>query len=326
MSKNNSKKEFLFAIFLKNNKEILERELGVSIKDIHLEKWFKNRRVDMNCITQDGNRLLVELQMDFHSYKGHERQVKQLVDVVEEGEKTIIIYAMLEFREEVISELTNSILQYSEKNLELIFLKIDYRVLDILKEINELNEVNRLKELRRLKDTDKLFAGKKGIKLYNDFMAVGKVEENDKIYSYEEKLLINIVKRLREDCSEISTNVYQYKNVNGNNFILGSGYEDITYKVACDRRARVSIELCFNGKMKRIFHEFLKNKDFLNNEFNFILKFDERYEKIGTYYPVTWFITERELMIKRFCRDVKAYLIGFNVHIKRSIEQIKNNM
>jgi hypothetical protein len=55
----------------------------------------------------------------------------------------------------------------------------------------------------------------------------------------------------------------------------------------------------------------------LQNEFNFALKFNDKFTKIGTYYPISWFYTDKELKINRFCIDGKSYLLVFNKHIKR---------
>ena len=91
ISKNNSKKEFLFAIFLFLNKKILEEELGVGIRTIHLEKCFKNRKVDMNCIDSSGNKLLIELQMDLISNKVHLEQIQTLIDEVNEKDRKSVV-------------------------------------------------------------------------------------------------------------------------------------------------------------------------------------------------------------------------------------------
>ncbi|UZW12881.1 hypothetical protein OSC52_13585 [Clostridium pasteurianum] len=326
MSKNNSKKEFLFAIFLKKNKEIIEKEVEIKIKDIHLEKWFENRRVDINCVCETGERLLIEFQMDCTSYSEHIRQIQDLIVLSKKNEKTIIVYGMLEFKEELITELMQNIVFYSEKSLELIFLEINKDVLEQLISINKLDEIGRLKELNRLSLVDKIFTAKKGIKTYNNLIITNGTKDNDTKYTYQEELLISIAKRLREDCSKISTNVYQYKIVKNNSFLIGSGLEDIAFKISLDRKGKVGVELCFSRNKKEIFFKLLEKRDILQNEFNFILKFDERFRKIATHYPISWFHSDRELMIKRFCRDVKSYLSGFNIHLKQAVEEYRNKI
>lgn len=59
-----------------------------------------------------------------------------------------------------------------------------------------------------------------------------KAVADDNIYRWEENLLIKIAKRLREDCFDVSTNVYQYKDVKNYNYVMGAGIADkiINYK------------------------------------------------------------------------------------------------
>lgn len=324
ISKNNSKKEFLFAIFLFLNKKILEEELGVGIRTIHLEKCFKNRKVDMNCIDSSGNKLLIELQMDLISNKVHLEQIQTLIDEVNENEKTMIVYGGLELKEEMISELMLNLVLCSEKNIQLVFLKVNIKLLPILIDINNMEEVNRIKELDRLKIIEKVFVDKKGMSVYNSYKKVSAKIEN--CYSYEQELLISLIERLRLDCWDISTNVYQFKRVdNGKNFTLGSNFDDITFRVFCNRKATVGVALIFSSiKSKKIFYKLLQKKTMLDNQFNFILKFDEHYQKILSYYPISWFYCDREMMVNRLCREIRSYLIGFNNHIKQAIEDCSN--
>lgn len=325
MSKNNSKKEFLFAIFLSLNKKILEEELGVGIRTIHLEKWFKNRKVDMNCTDLNGNKLLIELQMDLISNKVHLEQIQTLIDEVNENDKTMIVYGGLELKEEMISELMRNLALCSEKNIQLIFLKVNSELLPILIDINNMEEVNRIKELDRLKIIERVFVDKKGISVYNSYKTVS--EEIENYYSYEQKLLISLIQRLRLDCWDISTNVHQFKRVdNGKDFTLGSNFDDITFRVFCNRKKTVGVALIFSSiKSKKIFYELLdKKRTILDSQFNYILKWDERYQKILSYYPISWFCCDREMMVNRLCREIRSYLIGFNNHIKQAIEDCSN--
>jgi hypothetical protein len=324
MSIRNSKKEFLFAIHISSNKEIIENELGVEIKDVYLERKFKKRKVDMNCIGKNGERILIEWQMDFGSNKEHMRQIQDLICLAEKDEKTIIVYGMLDYKDDIILELMQDVVFYSEKNIELVFLKIKKEALEILIDINSLDEPDRLKELQRLNNIQDILFDKKSIKISNN-SAIVKAVADDNIYRWEENLLIKIAKRLREDCFDVSTNVYQYKDVKNCNFVMGAGIEDINFKIACDRKKRVFIELCFYGNKKEIFYKLLDKMDTLQDEFNFILKFDDKFAKIGTYYPISTFYMDKDLMIKRFCRDVKSYLLGFNKHLKQAVEELKNN-
>jgi hypothetical protein len=320
ISKNNSKKEYLFAIFIKLNKKILEEELGVKIITIHLEKWFKNRKVDMNCIDVDGGRVLIEWQMDVSSNQTHYEQIQTLIEVANKNEKTTIVYGGLELKEEIISELMRNLVLCPEKNIQLVFLRINYDLLSILIDINNMDEINRIKELDRLKEIDKIFVDKKGISICNSKNTVSAEIEDNNI-SYEEKLIISLIKRLRVDSWDISTNVHQYKKINGG-FTLGAGFDDITFRVFCSRKRTVGIKLVLGSKKtKELFYTLLKKKDILDSEFNYILKWDELHHTISSYYPISCFYRDTQMMVNRLCREIRLYLIVFYGYLKEAIEE-----
>ena len=186
-----------------------------------------------------------------------------------------------------------------------------------------MEEINRIKELDRLKEIEKVFVDKKGISVYNNNTVPKEIDDNKIIYSYEETLLIDIIKRLRIDSWDISTNVHQFKRLDrGKNFTLGSNYDDITFRVFCNRKATVGVALIFSSiKTKKIFYKLLEKKSMLDSEFNFILKYDERYQKIISYYPISWFYCNRQIMVNRLCREIRMYLTGFHEHLKQAIKE-----
>jgi len=295
-----------------------------------MEKWFRSRKVDMSCIDIVGNRLLIEWQMDLISNKTHFEQIQTLIDEANENEKTMIVYGGLELKEDIIAELMRNVSSSFKKTIEIVFLKINSDLLPILIEINKLDEVKRIKELNRLKAIEKIFVDKKGISVYNSNKTVSAEIEDNRIidcYTYEQTLLVSLIQRLRIDSWDISTNVHQFKRVdNGKNFILGSNFQDISFLVFCNRKATVGISLIFSGiKTKKIFEKLLETKkEILNSQFNFILKWDERYQKISSYYPISWFYFDREMSVNRLCRDIKMYLRGFDKHIKQAMEECNN--
>lgn len=278
----------------------------------------------MNCVDVDGERLLIEWQMDISSNQSHYQQIETLINEADKHEKTTIVYGGLYLNEEMVSGLMKSLALSSEKNIRLVFLKINFDLLPKLIEINKMDEINRIKELDRLKEIEKIFIDKKEISICNSNSTVSAgLEDNNIIYSYEEKLLVSLIQRLRIDSWDTSTNVHQFKKVNDKGFTLGAGFEDITFRIFCNRKRTVGIKLVFGSKKtKELFYNLLKTKkEILDTEFNYILKWDERYQTIVSDYPISWFYCDREMMVNRLCREIKMYLIGFNNHLKEAIEE-----
>jgi hypothetical protein len=323
MSVNGSNKEFLFSTFLKLNQEILEEELGVKIDYIHLEKNFKTRKVDVNgAINGNKERLLIEWQTD-NSFGVHFQQVQELLSISNAHEKTTIVYGCLGAKDNMITELMQTVVFYSEKNIRLVLLTINQDIMPILQEINVIDKTLQIKELERLKTIDRIFVDKKSIEISNN-VSTNLIKEEQENMSYEEELLLSILKRLRIDSKEISVNIHRYKKLTGNNFGIGGGFQGITYKILINRNKIVGVELTFENEGKKLYYSILKNRQAIDDEFNYILKWDKKFQKIGSYYPLSWFYTEREAMVNRFSRDVKAFIIGFDNHLKNAIEEVKN--
>jgi hypothetical protein len=324
MSINGSNKEFLMSTFLKLNKEILEEELGVKIDYLHLEKNFQNRKVDMNgSINGNRERLLIEWQTD-NSYPVHFRQVQELIAISNADEKTNIVYGCFGAKDDMITELMQTVVFYAEKNIKLIFLKINSTVIPILQEINVINKTLQIKELERLKDIDRIFVDKKSIEICNS-ISTDIISDEQENMSYEEELLLSILKRLRIDSKEISVNIHRYKKLTGKNFGIGGNYGGITYKVLINKKKMVGAELTFDSEGKEIYYKLLSSKESINDEFNYTLKWHTKFEKVGVYYPISFFYTDREMMINRLCRDTRRLIISFNNYIKEIVEELKTN-
>ena len=324
MSRNGSNKEFLFATFLKLNKEIIEEKLGVKIDYLHLEKSFKTRKVDMNgLINGYKERLLIEWQTD-NSFGIHFQQVQELITIANDNEKTTIVYGYLGAKDDMITELMQTVVFYAEKNIRLILLTINQDIMPILQEINVIDKTMQIKELEQLKDIDKIFIDKKSIEICNNVLT-NLIKEEQENMSYEEELLLSILKRLRIDSKEISVNIHRYKKLTGKNFGIGGNYGGITYKVLINKKKIVGAELAFDNEGKEIYYKLLSSKETINDEFNYTLKWHTKFEKVGVYYPISFFYTDREMMINRLCRDTRRLIIGFNKHIKQIVEELKSN-
>lgn len=316
----------MFSTFLRLHKEILEEELGVKIDYLHLEKSFKSRRVDMNgSINGNKERLLIEFQTDTNSYQVHFQQIKELIDSANIGERTTIVYCSFGAKEGMITELMQTVVSYAEKNIRLIILKINSELIPILQEINIIDKTLQIQELERLKDIDKIFIDKKSIEVCN-CMSTPPIKEEQEIISYEEELLLSILKRLRIDSKELSVNIHRYKNLSGKNFGIGAGYAGVMYKILINKKKIVGTELSFDNEGKEIYYKLLSSKETINDEFDYILKWDTKFEKVGVYYPISFFYTNREMMINRLCRDTKRLIIDFNKHLNKAVKELKNDI
>ncbi|NNU78167.1 hypothetical protein [Clostridium estertheticum] len=324
-----SRKEYLYSIYLKKNWGELSKKIGADLKedDIMLEREYRNERykryADISGIDEKGRRLFCEIQLS-KSDEIHYNQIVQLIDLGRNEESTVIIWIATGFNSVYITKLMQLIICNSGKNIELVFLALKYDVIELLTEVNQCEQIGQIKMLNRLNDIEEHFILKNGIKNYNGIkVCSAKDIPLQEAYSYKQKILIRIVKRLRQDCGDYG-NTYKYKNVAGNYFIIGAGYGGIDFKITADRKHRIGIVLAFsNVKSKKIYFELKKESKTLNDQFNFMLTWKDEFEQISTFLSFGWF-SDKEKMILIFGRIVKQYLYGFDKYLKEAIDKVKD--
>ncbi|KIU07781.1 hypothetical protein [Clostridium butyricum] len=307
------KKEALFNVYLKLN-NILQKECNIKFREIELEKNIgKNRRVDIEGILIDNSRFYAEIQID-KSYSRHIQQIKDLISVSSNDERTIIAYISTDFREDEIKELMKYSIDLDKKNIELMFITINKEAVAILEEIDRYKNTEKVRALKKLERINKLFIEKQSLKLVDNNEVGDKATGLHEEYclSYEEQILRSILTRLRKDCRDLSLNLHYHKEIDSRKFfIIGLGIDSLVLKVtSADKKGRIGIELIFNGIKNRILlKKFVDIKEKIDDQFNYILQWDLEHNKIGTYYHKNEF--KKDNMLNRLCRDIKEYLIKF---------------
>ncbi|CDM68431.1 hypothetical protein CM240_1267 [Clostridium bornimense] len=315
-----SKKEALFNVYLKLNK-ILEKECEIKFKELELERNISNnRRVDIEGILYDNSRFYAEVQID-KTYSRHIQQIKDLISISANDEKTVIAYISTHFRENEVKELMQYAINFDKKNIELMFLTINKEVVNILEEIDNYKSTEKVRALKKLDNINKLFTEKRFLKI-QDNNRINKVKSlyKESHFNYEEQILKNILIRLREDCGDVSLNLHYHKAIIGRKFfVIGLGIDSLVLKVtSVDKKGRIGVELIFNGtKNLKLLDKFIIIKDKIDDAFNYILSWDLEHNKIGTYYHKSEF--KNDNMVNRLCRDIKEYLIKFPSFIEESL-------
>lgn len=320
MSINNSKREYLYSLFLKFHKDIIEELISEKVDDLILEKTYVTRKVDISCIDIRGRIVLIELGLRPSDYT-HYKQVNELIQqYIEENISIIIIWGALTHNAEYIENILLKIIKHP--NVEFFAVGINEEILPILDKINSAqskHQIEMLDSLLKVKEQFKIYRSLR-TNINYDTSQIVKIESLE--YTEKQKILIRIIERLRTDCMEYP-NVHQYKNVNSNCFILGSGYQDINFKVTIDRAWVLSIELVFcQSSTKKIFEYLYSNKEEINDKFDYILEWNTKFYKIYTNINrVSSKITDID--INRFCRIVKRYLNNFDDVLKTAISSQK---
>ncbi|OAA87781.1 hypothetical protein [Clostridium ljungdahlii] len=323
MSFDGSRREYLYSIYIKKNPTELSEKIGIILSEndimlerVYVDKNFK-RRVDISAAEKE-KQLFCEMQLT-KSDEIHYRQIVELISLAKNDKSTLIAWIATEFTDKYITELKQLIITNSKKNIELLFLIINKDVIKQLVEINKCNKYKQIEMLKQLNNIKEHFLLISSIKNYYNVSKVNSVKDDIKVMSYKQKILIKICKRLRQDCSN-QGNVYQYKDVTGNCFIMGTGYGGIDYKVMADRRNRIGIVLAFNNiKSKKAYYKLKTKREKIDDEFDFMLDWNDEYNQIATFLALGWF-NDKEKIILIFCRIVKRYLYCFDKYLEEVLK------
>lgn len=318
MSRNNSRREYLYSLYTKLYSGKIEHILGTRFKSLQLEKKYGSRRVDIIGIDDKETRYLIELALKSED-KTHFIQIEELIAMASDIEKTVIVWCATSFSEKYLEELIEMVSINSDKNIEFIAIKLNSELINVLETINQCYHLEQVDMLKKLDEIEDHFEIVKGIECYNNKETVSaEVIDLERQYSYKEKVLIQVLKRLRID-SYNHANVHQFKEVAGNCFTIGSSYSDISYRICFDRKLRLGVELVFSQvNSKEIFLKMYKLKNQIDDFFDYMLVWDCKFQQVGTYLSF-YNSNDSERQINMFCRLVKKYLFGFDQFLKEAI-------
>jgi hypothetical protein len=117
-------------MYVKNNYiEELERILDIKIKNIEVSQ--KSNQMSMKGISSDGQEIKISWQLD-NDFKKQIIRIQNLIVFASNIKKTVILYGAFEFNEEVNQELMQDVVFFSEKDLRLLFVKINHECLTIV--------------------------------------------------------------------------------------------------------------------------------------------------------------------------------------------------
>ncbi|SCN26041.1 hypothetical protein N3C_2646 [Clostridium sp. N3C] len=319
MSYENSHKEYLYSIYMKMYPEELEKAISYKLSNIDLERRYGDRKVDMSGYCNDNRKFMIEVQLN----TSDEKHFKQLIELINMDikEKLLIAWVAPKFTKEYLLKIKQNIVSL-DKNIEFMAFRLNEDVIKKLEEINSLELFNQIEALKQLNDIKGHLSLIEGIKTYNEENIIGNEEKNDN-YNYKQQFLLELLKELREDCN-FFPNVYQYKSLDYNRIILGSGYQDIDFAITYNRKGLVGVEVKLNHtKGERAYFKLLDRKSIIEDQLDYLISvWDSNCYKIATYVNPNNY-RDKERLAKYVARIAKKYICIFSKHIKEVIELSK---
>lgn len=156
--------EYFLAEYLINNKDNLEKSLGIRIKELNLVEKKRNKKIEINGEGEDDERIFLIIDLD-NNYGKNIARIQDCLALAKQGEQNIIIYIATKFEESFIKEGMEDVVFFSENDIELVFLDFNKKLLKKSKYMDGNGEEE--KRDGELKLLERIFLEKRGMKVYN---------------------------------------------------------------------------------------------------------------------------------------------------------------
>ena len=313
MSINGSKKEFIYTLYLSKNRKIIEQSLRINIEEVELEKYIDSRRIDMFCSTKEDINVFVELQLSTAD-NVHFNQLIKIANSEYTGKNFILVWIATEFNEEILRKLLCEI-EKTNKNIEFVAIILNKETFQLIEELNSTNEFEVIGRLGVLDKVDKqLMVYKRTYTLKNSsaYSEIYNIEViNDDVSKSCYNLLKDLLKEMRTQISYYLP-IYRSKEFQGNKINLGAGAHDISYSIGINRYNYLFIELRFSNNQRSIYCNLLKEKEHIDDHFDYRLQWDNKFCKISTFILLQ---QDNSRQVKEAVRVLDKYIRHFSKYI-----------
>lgn len=304
-------REFYYTLFLRFNKSELENTLKCKLQEVELEKPYLGRKLDIYSTTYDGRAVIGEVQLS-QSDNIHLSQLLTVIDMKDNVSNLVLFWVALEFKTELLDVIRDRI-NKSDKNIQFVALKLTEKVLhpEYIPHLTTLKTIDIVKNLDILKEINTHFRVKEFYyRMQNENTVDKRIDTAifmDKL-DEKEKILRCLMKEIRSEVYYLPT-VYRSKKMDKYVIVLGAGINDASFFIGVDRNNVIYLELRFTPNTKQIFERIVKDKEKIDDMFNYLIEFNYDYYKLGSYFHIRE--RNRELVIKQVARMLHKYVMCF---------------
>lgn len=307
MSRDNSDKEFYYALYHKFNPGRLESILNVKLSEIELDKNFNGRKIDLYSATEDGRELFMELQLN-QSDNVHLEQILKIVEN-EDINNILLVWGAIEFRDDMLKIVEEKI-NKSGRNICFTALRLNEKITDYLSILNDTFITKVVDKLNILDGVENHFTIKAiYYRLQNEDKPVCcKKQDEDIDLSKKEYVIKYLLSQLRRQVWYYPS-LHRDKNLTNHIIVLAGGKSDINYFIGLNRKNMLYVEIKFGEKRKDIFELLLQDKEKVYDRLDYMAEFDVENRKIGTY--IYYSSNKREMLTKQISRVADKYIRFF---------------
>ncbi|MEK4801047.1 hypothetical protein MHI02_05740 [Oceanobacillus sp. FSL K6-0118] len=284
MSKNGSKKETIFTLWLKENPEVLQEIIGLSIEKMRMEYNNGSQRVDLHGVNRERKiDILVECQVTTAD-EDHLAKTKDLINNTAEG---CVIWIASRFRKNSLTKEIKELLQNSpRKYINFFALEINPDVIELTNLLNSKFELDVLENLELIQKIEQ------PLKLVDCYFQmplthIGKAFIGEMQYDLnredelKEYMLEQLCKRMPYYLNfHSSKKHFQHSRV----MQIGAGMDEVLYHCSArDTRNRAFVEIRFGYSKSDLYEAFKDKGELLRKEIHPLIQFNDNNRSIGYY-------------------------------------------
>jgi hypothetical protein len=289
MSKMGSEKENIFTMFLKENLDILERELNLTLSEVVLEESFEitdeediqNKKVlmlDMYGIELNSNVEVIVENVLTKSNSDHQRRLLKIIGKIDKG---IIVYQALGFRDNDVEQLRNAV---EGKDINLYFVQINKDMIPLIQKLN--TKTHKLKVYEKLRFLNTI---PNPIRLLTDISVIRPIQGNKTLRKKDKRDLSNrqdvndfLLEQLRLCIPYFFPFHRRKSNINFNCILqFGGGKSGVTLAISAESRGKAFVELRFKENSPVIYYAIKEKEQIARERIGKDLKFMDDDHKIA---------------------------------------------
>ncbi|GLG01213.1 hypothetical protein Alches_12520 [Alicyclobacillus hesperidum subsp. aegles] len=258
MSLKGSEREFIFSLYLKEHKSILEDVMGRGMTNPLLESYWQGYKLDLFGYDRAmGTPVIAELWLG-KSDTYHQERLLKLIDVLDEG--TMLLYLAFAFQVAHVRELEQRV-GSSGKPIKLLLVRITDEIMEPLQKLNSMHKLEVYGSLGLLREVPNLLRVVQTVEhpLYRRL--IPKPIPTNQAFDFKKRVDVNryLLYRLREAVPNFLP-LQREKHFVGDNatLILGGGRTGIQFYISArNRRNLAFVELRFDEANRELFQLFV---------------------------------------------------------------------
>ncbi|MCM3570488.1 MULTISPECIES: hypothetical protein [Bacillaceae] len=284
MSKQGSKKETIFTLYLKENPEVIQKIIGIQIEKMRMEYNNGSQRVDLHGVNKESKiDIFVECQITTAD-EDHFLKTKDLINNTADG---YVIWIASKFRKNSFIEEIKELLRNSpRKYINFFAVEVDPEVIERIKLLNRQYELDVLKNL------DIIHQIKQPLKLVDYYFQmppthIGKAYIGEAQYDFDRE--DDVKDYMLDQLCELMPyylNFHSSKKHSQNSKVMqiGAGLDEVMYHCSVhDVRNRAFVEIRFGPSKEDWFHAFVNKAESMRREIHPLIHFNDNKRSIGFY-------------------------------------------